>query len=263
MNPMKTLLGLALAATMFAACSGPGAGSSGSPSSPPGTTGDLNGKTYLSTGIQGATLAPGTQVRLGFKDGNLSASGGCNSMGGTYTVAGGRLTATQMSMTDMACPEPRMKQDDWLARYLAAGPTISLAGDTLTLSDGKVVLTLTDKEVATPDKPITGTHWVLDGITSGDSASSVPAGVTASIRIVGGNVELQAGCKSGTGTVEVKADALTFGPIGLTKKGCEPGTMAVERAITTVLNGTVAYTIDADVLTITAGNAGLTFRSAP
>jgi heat shock protein HslJ len=263
MKRLTCLLGLAIAATLFAACSA-SPGASGAPTSPPGgAAGDVNGKTYLSTGIQGATLAPGTQVRLGFKDGNLSASGGCNSMGGTYTIAGGRLTATQMSMTDMACPEPRMQQDDWLARFLAGGPTIALVGDTLTLADGKAVLTLTDKEIATPDKPIVGTHWVLDGITSGDSASSVPAGVTATIKIANGQVDVQAGCNSGTGTVDVKADALTFGPIGLTKKGCEPTTMAVERAITAVLSGTVAYTIDADVLTVTAGDAGLTFRAAP
>jgi heat shock protein HslJ len=256
------VLGLALAATLFGACSG-GSAPNGSPSSPPGAAaGDLNGKTYLSTGIKGATLAPGTQIRLAFKDGNLSANAGCNAMGGTYTISGDQLSATQMSMTDMACEEPRMKQDDWLARFLSRA-TISLSGDTLTLTAGTVVLTVTDKEIATPDLPILATRWILDGITSGDTASSIPVGVAASIRIVDGKAEVASGCNTGTGAVEVKPDALTFGPIGLTKKGCEPETMAVERAVTAVLAGTVGYAIDADVLTINAGNAGLTFRAAP
>lgn len=261
MKRLTALMCLAIAATLFGACSG-SAGSSGPPSSVPGgAAGDVNGRTYLSTGIDGAMLAPGTQIRLAFKDGNLSASGGCNAMGGTYTISGDQLSATQMSMTDMACEEPRMRQDDWLARLLSRA-TIALAGDTLTLSAGTVRLTLTDKEVATPDLPILGTRWVLDGVVSGDAVSSIPAGVTAWIRIAEGRVDVQAGCNSGTGTVEVKADALTFGPIGLTKKGCEPEVMAVERAITTILTGSVGYTIDANALTISAGNAGLSFRAA-
>lgn len=262
MKRVTTLLGLAIAAALFGACSGSRA-SSGAPSSTPGgAASDLNGKTYLSTGIQGATLISGTQIRLAFKDGDLSANGGCNAMGGTYSITGDQLSATQMSMTDMACDEPRMKQDEWLARLLSRA-TISLAGDTLTMTAGTVRLTLTDKEIATPDLPILGTRWILDGIVSGDAASSVPAGATASIRIAEGRVDVQVGCSTGTATVELKADALTFGPIGLTKKGCEPELMAVERAVTTVLAGTVGYTIDADVLTIDTGNAGLTFRAAP
>ena len=160
----------------------------------------------------------------------MSAQGGCNSMGGAYTITGDRLKATQMFMTAMGCDEPRMQQDEWLAGLLG-GAGISLAGDTLTLDDGTVRLTLVDREVASPDKPIEGTRWLLDGIVTGDAVSSVPAGVTASLRIVGGRAEVEAGCNSGGGSVAVSADTLTFGPIGLTKKACEPAAMAVERAV--------------------------------
>ena len=195
----------------------------------------MNGKTFLSTDVQGVVLVPGTRIRLTFKDGNLSAQGGCNSMGGAYTIAGDRLTATQMFMTEMGCDEPRMQQDEWLARLLG-GATIGLVGDTLTLDDGTVRLTMVDREVASPDKPIEGTRWLLDGIVSGDAVSSVPAGVTASLRIVGGRAEVEAGCNTGGGTVAVSADTLTFGPLALTKKACEPAAMAVERAVTAVLS---------------------------
>lgn len=222
----------------------------------------MDGKTYLSTDVQGALLVPGTRISLAFKDGNLNANGGCNSMGGTFTIVGDRLSATQMFMTEMACDEPRMQQDEWLARLLG-GATISLAGDTLTLADGTVRLTLVDREVATPDQPIEGTRWVVDGIVSGDAVSSVPAGMTASLRIASGRVDVEAGCNTGGGTVEVTSDTLTFGPLGLTKKGCEPGAMTMERAVIGILTGTVGYTIEADVLTLDAGNAGLLFRAAP
>jgi len=161
----------------------------------------------------------------------------------------------------MGCDQPRMQQDTWLARLLG-GATATLAGDTLTIEDGATRVTLLDREVASPDRPIEGTHWILDGIVSGDTASSVPAGVTASIQIAGGRVAVESGCNTGAGTVDVKPAALTFGPIGLTKRPCQAGSLAVEGALIGVLAKTVSYSIEADVLTIKAGNAGLTFRAA-
>ena len=65
------------------------------------------------------------------------------------------------------------------------------------------------------------------------------------------------------GSVEVTPDTLAFGPIATTKMACEAGAMSVESAVLAVLSGDVAYTIDADTLTLDAGDAGLIFRVAP
>ena len=221
----------------------------------------LDGHTYLSTDLHGGVLVPGTTIRLNFADGNLNAHGGCNMMGGTYSIDGNRLTTTQLFMTEMGCDEPRQVQDEWLARFLG-DVTLTLEGETLTLTDGTAQLTLMDKEVATPDLPLEGTNWVLDGIVSGDAVSSVPAGVNASIRITAGRVDLKPGCNSGGGTVAVTRDTLTFGPIALTKMACEAGPRSVETAVVAVLSGAVGYTIDADTLTFRAGDSGLIFRAA-
>lgn len=245
-------LGLATVAVL-AACS--------SAAAPHASLVVLAGHTYLSTDIQGSTLVPGTQVRLTFTDGNLSATGGCNIMGGTYSIDGDRLRTSQLSMTEMACDDARMRQDDWLARFLGAA-TLTLDGATLTLTDGTVRLTLLDKEVATPDESLFGTSWVLDGIGSGDAVSSVPPGVTAAIQIADGRVDVNGGCNTGGGTVAVTSDTITFGSIGLTRMACQPHAMAVETAVKAVLSGAVTYSIDADVLTLSAGDRGLTFRAA-
>ncbi len=246
---------LLIAAVALAACSSAG-GASGSPAT-------LDGHTYLSTAIAGAELVPGTQVRLAFIDGNLSANAGCNTIGGGYAIEGDRLLTAQLSTTDMGCDEQRARQDAWLAGFLGAGATATLADTTLTLTDGTITLTLLDEEVATPDLPLEGTLWILDGLSAGDTVSSIPMGVNASIRIDAGRVELQAGCNQGGGTVEVTPDSLTFGPMMLTKMACEADPMTVENAMTTVLSGPVAYSIDAGRLTINAGQAGLMFRAAP
>ncbi len=244
-----------VAAAIVMACSSTGSLPTAQPAS-------LDGRTFLSTDVTGTTLVPGSQVRLTFQDGSLSASGGCNSMGGAYAVVGDRLTTSQMFMTEMACAEPLMAQDQWLSAFLTDVP-ISLDGNTLVLDDGTTQMTLLDKEEATPDKPLEGTLWVVDGIRTGDAVSSVPQGVTASLRIVDGRAEVQFGCNSGGGPVEVTADTLTFGPLISTKMACEPDQMTMETAVGTVLTGTVGYTIDADVLTLDAGATGLMFRASP
>jgi heat shock protein HslJ len=247
------LLSLALVTTMVSACSfGPGA-------SPPPA---LDGKTYLSTDVQGVALVPGSRIQLTFAKGDVNANGGCNSISGPYTIAGDRFSVTRMASTAMGCEAPLMQQDQWLV-HLLEGAKIALAGDMLTLDDGQVRLTLLDKEVASPDKPVVGTNWVLDSILDGDTASSVPAGVTASMRIVNGQLELNAGCNIGGGPVTVTADTLAFGPLMLTKRACQAGPASVEQAVTTTLNGTVTYTIAADLLTIDAGGPGLVLRAAP
>jgi heat shock protein HslJ len=192
----------------------------------------------------------------------VNANAGCNTIGGKYTIDGDRFTAPRLGMTEIGCDGPLMQQDQWLASLLG-NAKITIAGDTLTMTDGTVTLTLIDKEVATPDVPLEGTHWVLDGIVSGEAVSSVPAGVSASIQINTGRADVMAGCNSGSGPVAAEGSTLTFGPIALTKMACEGGAMAVEAAFTATLSGPVRYAIDADVLTLDAGDASLTFRAAP
>lgn len=250
----RSLLFLAASAVFLVACSA--AGTSGPPAA------GIDGRTFLSTQVTGFDLVPGTQVRLTFTDGELSAQAGCNIMGGTYSIEGDRLRTTQMFMTEMGCDGPRQAQDEWLAGFLV-DVTFTLDGDTLVLSDGSIRVTLADKEVVMPDQALEGTRWVLDGIVAGDTVSSVPVGVTASIKIAGGRVDVEAGCNMGGGAVEVTSDALTFGPIATTKIACEAGPASVESAVLGVLSGPVAYHIDADVLTINAIGAGLIFRAAP
>lgn len=253
--PRTTLSLLAVASAFLVLACSARDGSSPGPAS-------LDGRTYLSTGIQGANLVPDSQVRLSFTDGTLTANAGCNHLGGAYSIDGDRIRTIQMWSTEMGCAEPLMRQDQWLAAFLAE-VTFALDDDTLTLTNGNVTLTLADKEVLTPDQSLEGRTWILDGIVAGDAVSSVPVAVTASIEIDGDRVDLNAGCNRGGGSVEVTADTLTFGPIATTRMACEAGPTAVETAVLAVLSGPVSYTIDADMLTLDAGGAGLMFREAP
>lgn len=234
-----------------------------------GDVDDLDGRTFLSTSVTPNDLVPGSQIRLWFDDGSLTAQAGCNSMGARVRVDGGRLVVTEpMFMTEMACDEPLMAQDEWLAAVLGSGPELTSDGDTLTLraADGTVI-ELADRRVADPDRQLTGTTWRLDAIIRGaggdGTVSSVPGGVTSTLLITDdGQVGVNTGCNSGAGRVEVSDEVLRFGQIGLTLMGCTGDPMRVERAVLDVVNGDdVAYTIEAGTLTLLRGNHGLIYRA--
>jgi heat shock protein HslJ len=265
-RPARSLARLAVALsamTFLAACSVAGVPSA-VPSPTPAASADataVNGKTYLSTAVKGATLVSGSRIRLSFKDGSLSAGAGCNAMGGAFTIAAGRLTTSQMISTEMGCAAPLMQQDQWLA-HLLTDAAITIAGDQMTLDDGTTQVTFLDRELADPDRLLEGTHWTLDGIVTGDAASSVPAGVTSTLVITAGQAAVDTGCNSGSATVQVETDTMTFGPMALTRKACPEGPTSVESAVVGVLDGTVHHTIEADVLTIDGDGNGLIYRAA-
>jgi heat shock protein HslJ len=234
------------------------------PDSDGGTAPALDGREFVSTGIEGHDLVPGSELRITFQDGSLSANAGCNTMGGGYSFDGATLQVEAMAMTEMACDEELMAQDTFVIELLTGGPTVELDGDVLTIASDDMTLTMLDREVAEPDLSLEGVTWQLESIITGDSVSSVPAGVESTLAFFDdGTVALDTGCNSGGGDVEVGDGTLTFGPLATTLRFCEGGAGEVETAVTTTLRGEVAYTIDADVLSIRADDgSGLDYRTA-
>lgn len=226
---------------------------------------ELEGRTLVVTSVtesgRAHTLVPGTQVRLGFADGRMHLRAGCNSMSGEYDLDGDRLTLGPIGGTEMGCPEDLMQQDAWLAG-LFAGPVV-VAGDPLTLTADEVVLELVDREDVAPDAPLAGTPWQLATLVTGEVASSVPAGVTASIEIGGdGQVRLNTGCNTGGGRVEVGDRTLRWGPLMTTRRACLGAEGEVEQQVVSVLAGVTSYEIVEETLTVTKGDRALGFRAA-
>ena len=112
----------------------------------------LDGRTFLSTDVTDGgnvhELVAQTRIRISFKDGQISLSAGCNTMGGTYEVLNGRLNVGQLAITEMGCDQVRMSQDEWLAGLITAGPTVRQDGNDLRLTSGETVITLLDREAA-------------------------------------------------------------------------------------------------------------------
>jgi heat shock protein HslJ len=256
---------LAVFAAVLAACgdSEPAADTPATtmtPASPP-----LDGKTFLATDVTGRRLVADSEIRLTFDGDNLGASGGCNQLGGTWSIDGDVLVVPpNLIMTEMACePAALMEQDSWLASFLSSRPAVALDGDTLTLSSGDVTITLLDREVADPDRALVGTSWTVESLVTADAVSSVPAGVRVpTLEFDAGRVLVFAGCNGGSGAYEATGQDIVFGPIATTRMACNEASMEVEAHVLAVLDGTASYAIEADVLTLTNGETGLVLRAA-
>jgi heat shock protein HslJ len=272
-------MGLSLAAAVIVgACSSGGAASpaasspaspatSAAPSTVPGggtapTDADLAGRGFIVTGATGHDPVAGSEITLTFDAGRIGVRAGCNQMGGGYAIKDGKLDIGPMMSTEMACAEPLMAQDQWISAFLP-GAAITLDGDTLTLVKDAVTLTATDKAVARPDKPLEGTTWVVESLVSNQAVSSMPAGVIASLVFTGGKVAVGTGCNRGNGSAAIGETAITFGPIGTTKMACAGPAGEVEGQVLKVLAGDVAWTIDADVLSLRGAAGGLDLRAQP
>lgn len=222
----------------------------------------VDGRTFLSTGSAGFELVEGTLVRVEFRDGTLSASAGCNLLGGAYRIDGDTLRMDGgLSMTEMGCEEALMDQDTRFADLLMAGPTVALDGDTLVLSSADASITFLDRVVADPDRPIEGTVWSLITIIDGDSASSIPMDATSTLTFVNGTAAVATGCNSGSAPAIIGEGTIEFGPLALTKMACPQPLMDLESTVLSVLAGDVTFEIEAGSLTITgaSGSAGLQY----
>jgi len=221
------------------------------------------GRTFVSTSVtvggRQRPLVRATRISLTFQAGTISASAGCNTISGAARLEAGRLVVGPLATTAIGCPQPLAEQDAWLADFLTSGPALTLQGPTLTLDRTTVVITLTDRRVAERDRPLAGTHWVVDTVIDRNTASSVPPAITADLTLTaGGHVSGNTGCRGFSGSYTATATTVTFSRLGTGKRSCASDTAHMDRAVLAALTGTVTYRIDAGRLTLTtASGAGL------
>lgn len=208
-------------------------------------------------------LVAGTRIRLSFRATDLGASAGCNSIGGTYRIDGGRLVFEGGGMTEMGCDPDRHAQDDWLVTLLGSRPAVRLTGNDLVLESGSIVVQLRDKKVVEPDANIVGPTWTVESIISSDAVSSVPQGATATLAFgADGRLTIFSGCNQGGATWKAVGAGIEVSDIVLTKKACAGAAAALESGVLEVLRiGSIAAQIDGNLLMLQAGTRGLQLRA--
>lgn len=258
---MKNLVWVVLLPVVLAlsAC-----GTEGGPTPAGPAPADLSG-TYVVTSVTegGAErpLADGTEARISFTDGTLGIHAGCNHLSGSYAVTGDQLEVGPIGGTEMGCPQPLMDQDTWLAG-LFAGP-VTVGEDPLTLTSGDVVLTLKPREEVSPDRPLLGTRWVLDGVVDGQSVSSVPAGPEVVLTIAEAETATVSGlCNGFSAEVAVADETISWEPGMRTLMACaDPARQQLDNAVSSLLTGDTTYVIEERQLTIRRDAIGLVFRA--
>jgi len=118
-----------------------------------GSAGDLVGTSWQLDRLDGRPALTETAAWLRFEEGDrFGGSTGCNSIGGTWTSDGSKLTLSEIMTTLIACPGAVGEQE--AAFNTALGEVVSYAidGETLTLmdSEGAARMILQDRGETTP-----------------------------------------------------------------------------------------------------------------
>lgn len=206
-------------------------------------------------------LVAGTDLQLRFHEApRMSASAGCNSLGGDYSIDGGVLVLTDAGQTEIGCDEELHAQDDWYFGFLGSSPTIVVDGDSLVLEGDGTRIEYLDQEVASPDAELVGPTWTVETIIEGEIASFTEWSSPATL-VFGsdGVVMVNTGCNSGSGTYVVSNGEITFTDVAVSERGCDGDTGRLESVVLGVIHGPqpVTWEITVDRLSLRGQDFGL------
>jgi heat shock protein HslJ len=213
---------------------------------------------FLLASSDGYTPAPGTTISVRFSDEGFGFSAGCNGHFGQYTLCDGKLCIQGLGSTDIGCDPALAAQDGWLASFFTSEPQIDLVGDTLTFTGSEATLVFLDREVANPDRPLTGRVWTVDTIINDGAASNVPVSDPATLEFLdNGTLDVFSGCNDMTFSYQVAGSEITLSLVTSTRAACEGAAGALSGHVSEVLTGTATFEIEAQRLTLMNGPIGL------
>jgi heat shock protein HslJ len=104
---------------------------------------DIRGSTWILVSLRGVAVVPGARgaptLQLGTAESQVVGFGGCNRLGGSYTLKGAALTFGPLLSTRMACPDV-MATEAAFSQALAEVRGWRLRGAELELVAGDTVL---------------------------------------------------------------------------------------------------------------------------
>ncbi len=192
---------LALTALVAAACNTAAAN---------GNSGLANTEWLLST-MDGAPIASGTNVTLGFGLAQASGNSGCNDYTTSYQTSGSHdLVFGNIAATRKLCDQAANVLEAKYFASLAQVARFALAGGNLTLLDraNSAVLTFAPAPAQSLEGP-----WTVTMVNNGTGGvASVPAGVSGAMSFfANGTIEGFGGCNNFSGSYTVKGDSLDSG----------------------------------------------------
>lgn len=251
---------LVVLALIVAACGGDGDGGGTTADTTQVTGIDWELTTLLLDGT-GVDLA-GTTPTIRFDaSGEAGGSNGCNSYGGSYSIAGGAITFGGMFQTEIGCQPDVAAVETAFMLAISRVDTFDTAAGRLTLSasDGSSEMVFAEPAPVI-DNALQGS-WVLDTIGDAVAVSSIVAGTDPTLEITDTEISGTTGCNSFFGALTWDADgSFVVTEMGWTEIGCERGIMQQEQAILETLSNAATYEIEGDRLLITTAEGDLFLR---
>ena len=220
---------------------------------------EFQGKDFVFQSAQGFSLI-GESMRLQFAAADLEMSfqADCNSFFGTYSVDNGTLQVGAMGGTEMGCDTALMEQDNWLVSFFTSGPSVVYESDTLTFSNSDATLIFQDEEVAVPDLNLQDISWEIDSYIDGEVVTTYNLQSTPNFMFASdGTFSLNTGCNGASGTYTDTSGSLSISIDVITDAICEGDINTVEGHVFQIFNGNPSYEIDAQRITLTAGDKGI------
>lgn len=208
-------------------------------------------------------LARGTTLHLTFTDATrLTASAGCNSMSGGWSIEGTTLVVDDLATTQMACEASLMDQDARFAELLTGRPIVVLDGASLTLHEGVTTVRMADDEGAQGSAPLVGTRWEITNIVEleGDESTSVTwaSGSPGSLWLDEDlTYELDTPCVVHRGGYTLREDRVVLSVGEAEEHDCEDPDPALTEAVDALLLQGATATIDGRRLELDTGEVGI------
>lgn len=249
----KRLIALWVLAMLLPACGGAEVDASTNP---------LDGAWQLESGTldgEPIPLVEGYRITFTAVGTGFSGTAACNQYSGRFGIEAWELTFEDLTTTEMAC-EPDVMASE--AAYIFAVRRIDKAAH----EDDRLVLTGPGTELRfvalppPPDEALVATTWILDGLISGDSVSTVQGDPLTLVFDPDGTFVAGTGCRTLSGTYVISGDEVHTQESSAEGE-CAADLQAQDDQVVSVLERfTVA--IDGSRLTVSAaGSRGLLYRA--
>ncbi len=195
---------------------------------------------WVLTAVGGAPAADLPRSTLSIAEGgSLSGTAGCNSFRGRYTIDDTEIRVRRVLAGLGTCADHVMEQEVAFLAALEAGGSWSVDGDTLTIRDAGGDMSLTLRAVRPVMHGLTGTDWMIAGITEGATASA-----DTTIRFEDdGTLSGWGGCNTyrGQWSLDDAGIVMHIGPLMSTRTRCTWQGPDLEAAYLATLEDVIGY----------------------
>lgn len=199
-------------------------------------------------------------ITLSIAGGEVSGNSACNSYFGTVVIDGATVSFDGLGGTAMGCAPAVMEAETIYMSALASAETFLSTGDRLTLSGATTELVF-EPVAPIPTADLIGTHWILETLLEGETASSVGGDPATLLLAADGTLTGSTGCRTLTGRWLENGGVIVVPELSV-DGDCPEDLFRQDSQVVTVIGDRFRAEIDEKLLTLTAtGGDGLVYRA--